>query len=225
MADRTFLDLTDEVLDHGFDPTIYRPRVKRWLNDGVRRLKRRLEIADNQAEGTQILSVGLAAYALPTNFVRLAREDTRGSMRIVVDGAADVMLVEVGLRALDELDESRTGTPDRFALDGDEYILWPVPDAADTLKLRYWSGASEMSGDGDLPGIPDEYAELAVSYALSRAYKSEDDPEMATFHFGEWERDTQRMGVDLQGRSKGPAQVPGMLGIWGDTDDETPGRF
>ena len=215
MADRTYLELQDEVLAHGFDAGVYRARVKRWLNDADRRLARRLEIANRQAASTIVTAVGIASYPLPVNFVSLAREDRYGALR-VVEAGPDRQLTEISTRDFDSLDESRNGTPTHFALEGDQVLVWPTPATVETMEMRHWASAAGMSGDSDTPGTPDEYAELLVSFALSRAYKSEDDPEMSAFHWSEWERDTQRMGVDLQERSSGPRQVEGMLALWGD---------
>lgn len=214
--ERTFKVLQDEVLDHGFDANVYRGRVKRWLNDGLRRLQRRLEIGDNQSEATIDAAIGVSSYPLPADFVRIAREDTSGGLRVVLAGGADAPVREVTLGEIDARDETERGQPVFFALTAASLVVWPTPDAAVTLKLRYWSGPPTMVADTDVPDLPDEFAELLVSYALARAYKSEDDFEASAFHQQEWERDLVRMGTDTQYRSRGPKQVEGMLAVWGD---------
>jgi hypothetical protein len=53
-----------------------------------------------------------------------------------------------------------------------------------------------------------------ISYALSRAYRSEDDPQMSQFFYAEFMRDLQMLGADRQSVVRdGPRQVPGMWSL------------
>lgn len=213
---RTYLDLQQEVLDYGFSPTRYRASIKRWLNDALKRVYRKLDFPENQTEAAVPFVAGTREYSLPADFIRLSRSDDEGSLRIELAGAADLPVHEVPLVEINARDETATGRPLLFALKASTFVVWPAPDATYTGRLPYWAGAAEMVADTDVPNIPDEYCELLVAYALSLAYGKEDDDAMARQHGERWSQGLLEMGGEVQFRSEGPKQVAGMLAVWPD---------
>lgn len=211
MADRTFLELQEEVLAHGFDPNVYRARVKVWLNEGLARVVRRTKLAMRDLTVPIPLVSGTQDYPLPADLVSI-RE-----LRTAATGSV--------LRAVDVLEiDAMTpgpGAPELYATAGQLLRLYPIPNAAASLELRYRADSAAMAADTDLPGIPDDYAHVLVSYAASRAFRAEDDYEAATFFWSEYQRDLGEMRSSIAERdSSRVRQVQGLIGT-----DYTPGGF
>lgn len=199
----TFLELQNQVLHDDFNPTKYRDLVKGWLNEALHRIYRTTNLADADNEQSITLTAGTATYALPSRSVRIE------SLR-TAEGAA---LSEVPIHDID-MRGTATGEPSLYALVGDGIHLHPTPQTSGgVLWLRYRYNAADMVDDEDVPALDPDYRHLLVEYARSRAFRLEDDPQMAAYWFGEWQRDLQELRADLQRRSTGRIrQIPGMWG-------------
>lgn len=202
----TFLDLQNEVLAHGFDPNAYRSRVQNWLNLAQTRIARSLELPDLLATQTITTVSGTGTYAVATDLVRLAGiTDVTSSNR--------TRLVPVDEGDYDAATPS-TGAPLGYTRTEGGFVLYPTPDGAYTLTARYYKSPPVLSGDADVPAIPADYFDVMVSFALSRAYRSEDDPEQATYFWAEYQRDLAQLGSDRQYESlDGPIVAPGTWGV------------
>ena len=205
---RTFLELQDEVLAHGFNASRYRPRVKEWLNDAAGRFLRRVEIPARLGSATITTVAGQREYDLPTNMVRVETVRRAGS-------DPDEHLLSAPFAELDAAGDTR-GQPSRYALTGTKLLLHPTPSGVETLTLRMWGLPARMVADIDPSPLEPEYDELLIEYALSRAYRAEDDPEMATFHWQQYEREFARAKFEIENRDPNEVrQVPGMFAVWG----------
>jgi hypothetical protein len=107
------------------------------------------------------------------------------------------------------------GEPQYYTLSsGTTLRLSPIPDAVYSLTLDYYKAPSALSTDTDVSAIPSDYHDVMISYALSRAYRSEDDMQMSQFFYAEFMRDLQMLGADRQFVVRdGPRQVPGMWNL------------
>lgn len=200
---RTFLELQNEVLAYGFNATRYRSRVKTWLNEGVGRVRRRARIADAEAVDAIITVAGTGSYDLPSALLRV---------RSLREPSTSIVLDAVGIDTIDSYSPTSTGKPTVYALHANQVVLRPVPDAVYTLELREWSAADRMVLDTDEPGLPDDYLDVVIAYALSEAYGAEDDPEMAQFHRGRYDVKILELLGDLQkSQTDRVRRIPGMF--------------
>jgi hypothetical protein len=203
----TFSQLYTEVLDHGFDATSYTSRVKTWLNEAQAIIARRLQIRELEVQSTVATVAGTATVALPSGFIRMnGIVDTDYPRKLIFNEDPDVLL------AFNEGGDF-TDRPDSYSLTEDGILLSPTPDAVYTLTLDYWSRPTDLSADGDVSALPADYHFVMLSYALSRAYRSEDDAAMSQFFMQEFQRDLALMASDVQYQARVTRQVPGM---WGD---------
>lgn len=202
MAD-TFLNLQDKALSDDFAAAKYRPLMKGWLNDALHRIYRSTRMASGDQKATITLTAGTDTYTLPATSIRV------DSLRRPITG---VTLSEAEVDTIDAM-PARSGVPAVYALVGTGLILRPVPAAAGTLELRYRFNPVDMTADTDEPALPSDYRHMLVSYARSKAFRLEDDPDMANFWLGEWTRDLAELKSDLQRRSRRVRQVPSM---WSD---------
>lgn len=198
---RTFRELQDEVLAHGFSAVRYRERVKSWLNEAYGRVARHVNLSEIEQETAIGLEAGVSSYQLPSD-----------SIRVVGVRVGHGALVGVSSGEFDALDDA-TGAPDVYSLFGSELRVSPAPREGDELRIRYRARPGRMVNDSDVPPMPDDYRDVLITYALSRAFRAEDDAELSQFYYGEFERDLGQLRTDVQERDESDRrQVPGMMG-------------
>lgn len=208
----TFNDIYTEVLNTGgFDPTVYTSRVKSWVNTAQAQIARSVEIPDLFTSTVITTVAGTADYALPADLIR-------------INGLIDTMNLWP-LRSVDDSDylfaadqlNLITGRPELYAIaPGAVAKLYPVPDAAYALTLTYYRRPPDLVNDTDVSQIPVDYHDLMVSFALYKAYRSEDDIQMAQFYTQEFNAGVRQLGTDRQYEVKdSPRVVPGTWNdIW-----------
>jgi hypothetical protein len=196
----TFKDLQDEVLNHGFDET-YRPRVKNWLNEAQQRFARSTRSPDFTAVSNIATTTNEPLLAIPSDFVRV--------LMVTLPDYQDELLT-VSLKRI-ELQPSRAGKPGAYSIDEayDALRLYPIPDGVYNVRVRYLSKPVDLVNDADISLVPSAYQDLLTTYALSRAFRSEDDYEAAGFFYNQWITDLQRASTDLQYRDTTNLQVTG----------------
>lgn len=195
----TLADLRNEVLEHELDRSA--TRVDGFLNDALRIVARKVHHYTGEAEQAFSTVAGTAAYAWPVDL---------GKLRWLRDVDATCTLQLVGLRDVDNAPVAQ-GRPVVYATAGKAVTLYPTPDAAYRLDLRYWALPALMSADGDVPDLPDDYHRILVFYALQRCYELEDDFEAAGYWRGEFAAALGDMNTDVKApNNDGPRQIPSM---------------
>lgn len=203
-----FLEMQNEVLAHGFDQTVYRTRIKRWLNEAQARIVRILELPNFYTTATITTAVGTDTYNLPSDVIRIngVTDASAPSELTYVNDPADIDYYNQNGQSM--------GDPQYYSITATGIRLSPVPDSVRTLTLDYYKSASTLSADTDVSSIPSDYHDVMISYALSRAYRSEDDMQMSQFYYSEFSRDLNQLGADRQSVVRdGPRQVPGMWNL------------
>jgi len=88
-----------------------------------------------------------------------------------------------------EAGASGRGIPDYvFPSHGSGYGVSPVPDAAYTLKFRYFLNFTDLTNFNDLTRIPSAFDTMIVDGALYHMYMFKDNPESASVAFQAFER-------------------------------------
>ena len=207
----TYLELQDETLAYGFDASAYRSRIKSWLNEAQARICRAVTMPDLLTTYDIDTARGTAAYDLPSDLIRVSKffhKDTllelapysSGNLRPVTQGG----------------NSTEYGTPEAYTIfTALTTQLAPIPDDVYTLTLDYYKAPPALVGDGDVSVLPADYLDLLVSYSLQRCYRSEDDIQMAQFYMGEYQRDLEKLAVDLHGQTS-PDGPKVLSGTWGE---------
>ena len=203
-----FVSMQNEVLAHGFDSTVYRTRVKNWLNEAQGRIVRILELPSQYATFDITTVAGTDTYTPPTDLVRIngiTNASSPSELSFVEDPADINYLNQAG---------QSMGEPQYYTYTGSGIRVSPVPDDVYTLTIDYYKSPTALSADSDVSTLPTDYHDVMISYALSRAYRSEDDMQMSQFFYSEFTRDLAQMGADRQSVVRdGPRQVPGMWNL------------
>ena len=199
----TLIELRNEVAAHGFDvgSVFTLDDFTKYLNFAMRRVARKVDFYAEEASQAFVTVAGTASYSWPTDLGRLRY------VQLVDD---TTVLDVVRRRDLDNTPAS-TGKPSCYALAGAGIVLYPTPDAAYDLLLRYYALPALMSADSDVPAIPEDYHEALTFYALKRCCEREDDGEMAAYWEQRWELALRDMRSDVKfPSSDGPRQVESM---------------
>ena len=105
--------------------------------------------------------------------------------------------------------------PDSYTIwgqgDGSQkLIVWPFPDVAQTLSIRYIKKASDFTADGAYPDIPEKYQSILMNRAMDLYYRDKelDMTKRSVFHamflqtlqtmLGTVERSSDRMAMQPQ---------------------------
>lgn len=196
---RTFLQLQDEVLAHGFG-TRYRSRVKTWLNEALGKLSRQTASTGLELESAIDISPGVRHYSIPGAVTRVI--DVRN------ENGAHLSNVEIA-----ESDTSLgKGAPSTYSLFQGRIVVSPEPLTASTIFVRYRGRPGRLNADSDLTGLPSAYEDLLTHYALWHAYLAEDDPELGNVHKQEWVEGVREFNRDSQLEDESESrQIIGMM--------------
>lgn len=159
----TFVQLQNRTYAVIRDPSkvfVLLSEVKDWLNEAQLEIAARLRCIDKELSDTFADATGVEP--VPADFV-----DIEG-FRI---GTADVVFVD-SQSFWGAKDESLTLEEPAAYLGrifGGNFEVYPAPAAATAYKLRYIRKPATLSGDSDVPEIPEEWHVHMTYYATARA--------------------------------------------------------
>ena len=197
------IDIRTEVFATGFDPVLFgATRVNMYINNAYLTIVRRVNYYVDETTQDFNTTVGTSMYSLPANFAR-----TRSLRRTDIG----IELENVGLRTIDR-STITSGTPYAYALDGANLHLYPTPDQAYPLELRYWLMPNPLVADSDVPTIPADYHNLLVYGATSEAYAADDDgPQMGAYWQAKFDKGLAMFAADMKfPNDDQPAQLADM---------------
>ena len=204
----TFKEMQDEVLAYGFDATVYRTRVSNWLNEAQSRIARAVEIPDLWVQTTITTIVGTTTYTKPADLIQLKGiVDTSAAYKLRYEPDYLQLLVDTGSVP------SATGRPQEYSIAPTGIILSPVPDAVYSLIMTYYKDTTALVGDGNVSLLPLAFHDVMVSYTLQRAYRAEDDAQMAQFYQQQYQQDLHTLAAsEIYEVNNAPRQVRGTWG-------------
>ena len=161
-----------EALAHGFDPTFYgSSRIDQYINDAYQFICRRVQYYADEAVYDFPTVSGTATYSQPADFAK---------DRELRDTARNVVLVCVGLMTIDRSTVA-SGAPNCYAIDATNLHLYPTPNGAYPLELRYWKVPAPLVNDADTPTIPADYHRMLWYWAVKERYASDDNQQTAQY--------------------------------------------
>lgn len=189
----TFGDVISEVLQFGFNdgPQVNRKRIENWINQAQFQIAREVEAPEFQETATVVLSQGVFKYPLPANFLRTQ------------DIYYPNLLLRLKMCDLQQFDQTGEifGPPGMYTLYAKELWLFPTPnETGEELEHRYIKNAPVLVNESDVPLLNANYLHLLVDYAVERAYRAEDDLEMAAAHRTLYKEDLDAYATDVQQR-------------------------
>lgn len=128
-----------------------------------------------QVETTTI--IGQSDYILPANFLKVNR------LELIISGTAPSneetrVLEQITMNQVDII-QGLQSTPTAWFIHRDRFVLKPVPDKAQTLRMYYSYRVADMVNDSDDPDVPIQYHEyIAVIAALDCYLKDDRQPDI-----------------------------------------------
>jgi hypothetical protein len=195
----TFDELKTFALGDDFDST-RETAAGQFVNQALGRLHRALRLPTADARAIVTTVAGTNVYALPADFVTLADDEA-----ILYD--TDV-LEPVDISEFDQI-PAIDGQPRYFALSENLILLYPNPDAAYELTMRY-RATQTLTADGDEPMLPEDQQMHLAWFARAKLYLLTDDPDMHGQILSTLPRELQADNLSLnQQRVPRRTQVPG----------------
>lgn len=154
-----------------------------YLNDTQRDVFNEYRLPFMQASQNYTLTVGVADITngsdLPSNYVQAFDLVNTTSGK---EGVIQYMpLQELEALYPDSQDSTLypNGTPTSWTPYAQVINVFPKPDAAYTVTLKYYKSPTELSNDSDVPELPPEFAELLVLGAAYRVLQVKDNYDQA----------------------------------------------
>ena len=199
----TFEELQDFALGDDFAES-RRDSAKLFINQALGRLHRALRLPTTDARALVTTVAGTNVYALPDDFVTLHDDEA-------VLHETDV-LEPVDVSEFDQI-PAISGQPRYFALSENLILLYPNPDAAYELTMRYRS-VQTLSGDSEVPVLPADQHMYLGWYGRAKLYLLTDDPDMHAQILATLPRELQADNLSLnQQRVPRRVQVPGTWSL------------
>lgn len=199
----TLLSLRAEVLNHGFDGSIFTSSVlNQYLNDALSEIGAKAQYYGEEAEATMACTAGTSTYT----FSQLGLVDPT-KIRSVRLTQPTQELALIDLKDIDRSTEVR-GVPYGYAMNGQGITIYPTPDSSYTLKVRYWRILPALTQDTDSPALPPRYHRSLTYYAIARCFEREDDVQQARYYDEKWEQTVRNLKADLVfPLTDGPRQI------------------
>jgi hypothetical protein len=176
----------------------------RFINQALGRLHRALRLPTADARAIVTTAAGTNVYALPVDFVSLTDDEA------ILYGT-DV-LEPVDVSEFDQIPVA-SGQPRYFALSENLILLYPNPDAAYELTMRY-RATQTLTADGDEPMLPEDQQMHLAWFARAKLYLLTDDPDMHGQILSTLPRELQADNLSLdQQRVPRRRQVPGTWSL------------
>lgn len=190
----TFQDLYNNVFRLMRDPNQTRyslTYVKEWLNEAERQYCLKTGYSIKKDTNTTTVAT-TREYDIPTDFIQVIDVYYSG------DRLAPIEKTETIHSSGDE-----NGTPTAFYVESKKIGLEPIPTAADTLTIIYYSMGGAMSADADDPIIPKEHHMMLAYYAAYHCCIEGDDTRL-TFFYGLWDDGVKKAVSDVVQKSAWP---------------------
>lgn len=218
----TYSGLVTEVLFNSFEGADFTLRAKRYLNEAVNELGRRVgvlkayETAPFDATGT--VTTTQPFYRI--NEVWLCRNGSAATTELAVFQQADRRLEPLMMESSAAV-QSTTGTPlyyqtEHVAGDRPTIVLrvWPVAAQSGFVGIAGRALPPLMVNDSDVSGLGGEFDDALIAFARSRCYRAEDDFQAAQAWMADFEAQVRHLSMVKQPSRDRPIVTPGT---WGDT--------
>lgn len=164
------------------DDAIDNDAIKLFLNQSYWNLVDRFHFREKEVTATFDTVIGEARYEMPEPFDALRSlsiTDPDSLKRRTIDKVSEFTHENVY-----DGDTDRRGAPSIYVRENCFARLYPVPDAAYTITIKYWTTLDDL--DEDNPALPQAWHEIIYFGALWRAFIDQND----------WPRANNAMAVE-----------------------------
>lgn len=179
-------DIVTKVQQRVRDTGYSSSEIKNYINDTQNDVFNEYRLPFMQTTQDYTLTVGVSDITngvnLPTNYVQALDLVLTTAGREAVIPFRDVRTIDADYPDPDDDTAHPRGVPQYWYFYAETIRVYPEPDAAYTVTLRYYKKPTLLSADADVPEIPSEFEELLVSGAAYRVLQVKDNYDQATIH-------------------------------------------
>lgn len=192
-------DIVTKVQQRIRDTGYSSSEIQNYINDTQNDVFNEYRLPFMQTTQNYTLTQGVSditnGTGLPSNFVQAIDLTLTSLGREKVLPYRDFKWVDDTTPDPDDTTTHSTNVPEYWYKFGDTIKVYPVPDAAYTLTLRYYKKPTLLSSDADVPDIPSEFEELLVSGAAYRVLQVKDNYDQAAIHENKYNELLQKLVV------------------------------
>lgn len=167
------------VRDTGYSTT----EIKNYINDAQNDVFNEYRLPFTQTTQNYTLDIGTSditnGVGLPTNYVQALDLTLTSTGREKVLTYRDIREIDALYPDPDDTTIHPANVPSDWYFYAETAKVYPVPDAAYTLTLRYYKKPTVLSADADVPDLPSEFEELLVLGAAYRVLQVKDNYDQA----------------------------------------------
>lgn len=171
--------------------------IKNYINDTQNDVFNEYRLPFMQTIQGYTLTVGVSditdGSGLPANYVQAISLilTTNGKEKVLT--YSDVRQIDQNSPDSDDEDIHERGEPDEWYYYAETIRVYPEPDAAYTLTLRYYKKPTILSADADVPELPSEFEELLVVGAAYRVLQVKDNYDQAAILQNKYDEILQKL--------------------------------
>lgn len=168
-------DVRNKLDDSSFDSTL----IKEFINDTQRYIVNKHYFKFMEGTYSSTLTIDSHSYDLPEAIGTVEGFRITNPDGDETDLTGNFMTFQEFDHRYPDPAREDNGKPWRWTIREDNFLVFPKPDKAYTLDIRYIKDPTTLSDDSDVPDIPERFKELLVLGALSRAHKFNDNYDLA----------------------------------------------
>lgn len=206
----TYLDITNEVLARFNEVTLtssgfssargFQVQCKNAVNDAIRYINQsEFNWPFNHSTQSETLVAGTSRYSIPADAktvdyetFRIVRDDSLGSRG---DSLQLMNYYEYVDRFISQEDTTGVGSVPTHVIrtPDNNFVLYPYPDKAYTLKYEYYTLPTTLSAQDDVPTIPEQFRHVIADGATAYAYQYRGEAQQYAINFGRFEQGIKNM--------------------------------
>lgn len=167
------------IQDTGYSST----EIKSYINDTQNDVYNEYRLPFMQTTQNYTLTANVSditnGVGLPDNYVQALDLILTTNGREKTLEYVDVRTIDGFYPDADDTTRNPANVPNKWYFYGETIKVFPVPNAAYTITLRYYKKPTELSSDADVPEIPSEFQELLIVGATYRVLQVKDNYDQA----------------------------------------------
>ena len=171
--------------------------IKSYINDTQNDVFNEYRLPFMQAVQAYTLTANVSditnGTGLPTTYVQAMDITLTSSGREKVLTFMDTQTVDAMYPDPDDTTRHPANVPSIWYNYADTIKVYPVPNSAFTLSLRYYKTPTELSADADVPEIPSEFQELLIMGAAYRVMQVKDNYDQAAILQNKYDEILQKL--------------------------------
>lgn len=175
--------IADKVRNRVRDSGYSGAEITNYINDTIRDVFNEYRLPFMETTQNYTLTVGVSditnGSGLPTNYSQAIDLILTTANKEKVIEYKDIREIDGLYTDPDDTTRHTSSVPLYWYYYAQTIRVFPVPDAAYTLTLRYYKEPTELSADADVPPLPDSFEELLVVGAAYRVLQVKDNYDQA----------------------------------------------